>query len=313
MRPVEMALSQSKPLSSARSIELVVGIPTIGRKDVLSSVIPYIACQSRRPDEVVICVASMKDLDQACLEDLPFPVRVLVSTPGSCRQRNEIIENTPTADVVVFLDDDFLMEASYLQRTEELFVSNPDIVVATGVVVADGILGPGISVAEGMRMLNGTLSERRRRACSVKTIYNAYGCNMIVRMSAIRQGSIRFDENLPLYGWLEDVDFSRMAARDGRIVSADSLIGVHLGIKVARTPGMRLGYSQIANPIYLMRKDTMSFKHAASQAGRNMLANLLRIWRPEPWVDRKGRFVGNMRALADLFTGRLSPRNAEKL
>ena len=41
----------------------------------------------------------------------------------------------------------------------------------------------------------------------------------------------RFDENLPLYGWLEDVDFCRQLARYGRIVKNIRLIGVHLGSK----------------------------------------------------------------------------------
>ena len=29
--------------------------------------------------------------------------------------------------------------------------------------------------------------------------------------------------------------------------------------------------------------------------------------RPEPWIDRRGRLAGNLRALRDLVTGRLAP------
>jgi hypothetical protein len=41
---------------------------------------------------------------------------------------------------------------------------------------------------------------------------------------------------------------------------------------------------------------------------RNIAANALKTLRPEPWVDRRGRLLGNLRAIADLVTGRLDPR-----
>jgi hypothetical protein len=34
---------------------------------------------------------------------------------------------------------------------------------------------------------------------------------------------------------------------------------------------------------------------------KNIIANLLRSWRPEPWIDRPGRVKGNMIALFDLL------------
>lgn len=308
-----MVSGQSETTLMRKSrIHLSVGIPTMGRKEILSAALPRIACQTRQPDEVVICVTSETDFEWASIAAMPFPVRVLISEPGSCRQRNHIIDNS-TSDVIVFLDDDFLMEPSYLAHTEELFLDNPDIVIATGRVLADGILGPGISVSDGERLLETGKDIDMSQLTGFRPIYNAYGCNMAVRMAAVRQGNIRFDENLPLYGWLEDVDFSRLAAAFGQIVSADGLQGVHLGIKVARSPGVRLGYSQVANPIYLMRKHTMSSRHAVSQMGRNILANFVRMWRPEPWVDRRGRLKGNMRAIVDLSLGRLTPSNVTKL
>ncbi|WP_367715613.1 hypothetical protein AB2N04_16470 [Nitratireductor sp. GISD-1A_MAKvit] len=136
---------------------------------------------------------------------------------------------------------------------------------------------------------------------------------MAVRMSTVRGYGLRFDENLPLYGWLEDVDFSRQIARHGRIVRSPRLHGVHLGTKTGRTSGVRLGYSQIANPFYLMRKRTMSPGQAAPQIARNLAANALRALYPEPWVDRRGRLVGNIRAVGDLMRGRLAPQNVNVL
>ena len=83
---------------------------------------------------------------------------------------------------------------------------------------------------------------------------------MAIRLEHAR--SVRFDENLPLYGWLEDVDFSHQLSRTGKIVDVSAVAGVHLGIKMGRTPGKKFGYSQIVNPIYLIQKGSMKKRHA---------------------------------------------------
>jgi hypothetical protein len=87
--------------------------------------------------------------------------------------------------------------------------------------------------------------------------YKGYGCNMAPRLVPLHRHSLRFDEDLPLYGWLDDVDLCRRLSAYGRIVKNWNMIGVHLGTKRGRTAGIRLGYSQIANPIYLRRKGTL--------------------------------------------------------
>jgi hypothetical protein len=85
------------------------------------------------------------------------------------------------------------------------------------------------------------------------------------------------------------------------------MIGVHLGAKRGRTSGLRFGYSQIANPWYLARKRTLRIDRALIQAGRNVGANVLHLARPEPWIDRRGRLLGNGLAMLDLLRGRLRP------
>ena len=139
-------------------------------------------------------------------------------------------------------------------------------------------------------------------------IYNVYGCNMALRLSAVYANGVNFDENLPLYGWLEDVDFSRQLAPFGRIIRNEGMIGVHLGSKGGRGSGVRTGYSQIANPLYLWRKGTLRLDRALMQMCRNILANYAKLMRPEPWVDRRGRALGNALGFRDLVRGRLHPK-----
>lgn len=299
--------------AAGRRLKVVVGVASTGRRDILSSMLPHIASQTRKPDEVVVCLSSPEDIDPSCLRNLDFPVRVLISERGLCRQRNRILDSVQDADVVLFLDDDFLMTPTYVEEAERLFQLQPDVAMCTGTVLADGITGPGISVRDGLRLVNVKRGRRSEHAMQIRPIYNAYGCNMAIRMAIVRAAALRFDENLPFYGWLEDVDFSRLVAHYGQVVSARQLEGVHLGTKGGRSGGLRLGYSQIANPLYLMRKRTMSAPQATMQIVRNLAANFVKVWRPEPWVDRKGRLKGNVIAFRDLLKGRLAPQNIEAL
>jgi len=172
-------------------------------------------------------------------------------------------------------------------------------------VIADGIKGPGIDLDTARSIV---------AACATgavdttfELVEDAYGCNMAVRLAAARAMQCRFDERLPLYGWMEDVDFSRQLARHGRIVRLAGARGVHLGIKQGRQSGVRLGYSQIANPIYLSRKGTCPWPRSLRLMSRNIAANLLRSLTPEPYVDRAGRVAGNLKAFGDLIAGRLDP------
>ena len=106
----------------------------------------------------------------------------------------------------------------------------------------------------------------------------------------------QFDEALPFYAWQEDIDFSRQLASFGRIVRADALTGVHLGVKRGRTSGVRFGYSQIANPIYFIRKGTVSLSFGGRTMTKNLLANVIRTLHPEAHIDRRGRLKGNILA-----------------
>jgi len=284
---------------------LVVGIATAGRRDVLSQTITHLSSQSRLPDEIIVCPASPADLDAEHLKSFPAPTQVVAAPRGLCAQRNAILNAAGEADIIVFFDDDFLPANSFLATTEALFVARPDIVVATGKVLADGIHGPGISVVDGLAVLAADMPPASDVV--LKPAYNAYGCNMVLRMAPIRSGNIRFDETLPAYGWQEDVDFCRRLAPFGAIVNSPALRGVHLGSKSGRVSGVRFGYSQIANPLYIKAKGVVSWRWALNLMGRNCAANLAGSIRPPGLVDRRGRLKGNLMAIRDLLTRQLTP------
>jgi GT2 family glycosyltransferase len=288
------------------SLRVGIGIATCGRTEVLRDTLSFIGRQSELPDKVVICPVTATDIDSECIKSLPYRVEITRCACGSSTQRNVILAYLDDLDIVVFLDDDFLPEPNYLANVKTIFRGNPEIVVATGVLIEDGIHGPGIDPKIAQIKLSAIIPPTYKTG-QEEEYYGAYGCNMAIRLAPVRQANIQFDEALPLYAWQEDIDYSRQIAPYGRIVRSPALTGIHLGTKHARTSGRRFGYSQIANPIYLMRKGTMSKSFGFRTMGKNFAANVTKCFKPEPYIDRRGRCIGNFLAIRDLFLGRLHP------
>ncbi|MBY3467219.1 glycosyltransferase [Rhizobium laguerreae] len=283
-----------------RPLRLAVGIASAGRPSILKETVDYLTALPDQAERLIVCVPVIDDA--AGLADR-LGVEVIVGSRGLTSQRNRIIQAAADTDILIFLDDDFIPAATFLSRMAAVFAANPDVTIATGEVLADGILDGGLSMPKALQVLE-TAGEGAEQ---VTEVYNAYGCNMAVRLSPVLQHALAFDEQLPLYGWLEDVDFSRSIARYGRSVRVEGARGVHLGVRSGRQPGRRLGYSQVANPVYLIRKGTMSKGRAVAQIGRNILANTRGLLFNDRLIDRWGRLNGNLLALSDLLVGRLSP------
>jgi GT2 family glycosyltransferase len=284
-------------------LRVAVGIATAGRPHILSETVRELMKQKRPPDAIVVCASTNADLGDISLE---FPAIVtLFAGRGLAQKRNAILRHLSDVDVLIFLDDDFLVDPDYVAATEAAFASDKMTAMTTGEVIADGVCGPGLDVAAARQALfGGSIAANT----APHEVYSAYGCNMGLRLDLACRHQLTFDEQLPLYGWLEDVDFSRRVAAYGRIVKAPAARGVHLGVKSARQRGVQLGYSQVANPVYLMRKGTYGARYATALMSRNILANFVRALWPEAHVDRIGRALGNLRALLDLIDGRLHPQ-----
>lgn len=281
-------------------MRIVVAIATTRRPRIAGDCLTRFARLSRQPDRLLVIGAAP--------EDAPSPLAVgefhLARARGSAVQRNFAFDLVGRdADVIVFVDDDYVPAPGFIDGVERLFAENPDVVAASGELIADGVNCRGLSFDQADLMISGFAAER---PAEVFDATGTYGCNMAFRLAAAPH--LRFDENLPLYAWLEDTDFSAQYARLGRVVRTNHFSGVHLGVTSGRTSGVRLGYSQIANPYYLVRKGTVAPRFAFNLALRNMAANFIKSPRPEPNVDRFGRLRGNLIALFDIARGRSHPR-----
>ncbi|QEE45368.1 glycosyltransferase [Rhizobium sp. WL3] len=300
----------TRRVTSAAPLEprIAAVFATLGRPEVVSKTVRhFLSTQRLVPSAVIVSCVTPEDAgDLVHLEGL----KIVLGPVGLANQRNTALDQLdPKTDIVAFFDDDFLAHPDWLAEAAQVFQDESSVVGLTGHVIADGIKGPGIAFDEAAHMVVAVAEVGARRWIEP---FSPYGCNMAFRMKAI--GPLRFDDRLVLYGWLEDRDFgAALAKAGGRLVRWSGCQGVHMGVKSGRTSGERLGYSQVANPLHMLRKETMKPHLVAIQIFRNIASNAARVLTPEPYVDRKGRLKGNVRALLDGLAGSLAPERAAGL
>jgi GT2 family glycosyltransferase len=266
---------------------IAIGIATRGRASILRETILEVQAQTRAPDRIVVCHTGPEDVAGLAFGNA---VEFVTAPSGLPRQRNAILDRVTDCDVVLFLDDDFLMAPHYVEATLAAFDHFPDIVVTTGWTIADGARGPGFTPDAARDLILANAQEPLSEKLKINEVWPAahgYGCNMAIRLAPARANNTRFDERLPLYGWSEDVDYTHRLGRHGRIVKLPGARGVHLGTKHGRT--------------------------SAGSVGRNLAANALKSFWSESYIDRRGRLGGNALAFVDLFRGRLDPERVLKI
>jgi glycosyltransferase involved in cell wall biosynthesis len=287
-------------------------IASKGRPHDLGRWIDHVGRQTLKPHQIIFSVTTAEDLPAHIVDDTPDGVEISYGSPGLCAQRNRGLNKCRSdTDIIAFFDDDYVPTANCFEQIARLFAAQPEMAGVTGRLLADGIHAESISDEDALSMIETfEASSEAESPLTFRPHEHIYGCNMVYRYQLVHQ--LRFDENLPLYAWQEDVDFANRVRKLGLVGRSDAFVGVHQGVKGGRTSGRRLGYSQIANPIYLYRKGTMTRDHVLYLISRNLVSNHLRSFRPEPLVDRRGRVVGNWLAIWHLVARKLHPLNVLK-
>jgi GT2 family glycosyltransferase len=266
----------------------------------------HVERQTLKPLLMIWAVTDEADLPGNWRELESRSFQILFTTAGSCAQRNAGLSALPdSTDIVAFFDDDYVPSSSCLSGVASFFAAYPHAVGVTGLLLADGIKTSGIPYLEALELIDAYTASYETTPPTLEDTEGLYGCNMAFDYDAV--ANERFDESLPLYAWQEDVDFAQRIRRRGAIGRTNAFFGVHQGVKNGRTSGVRLGYSQIANPIYLYKKGTMSARKMVPLILRNLISNHGRTLHPEPYIDRWGRVKGNWLAIRDLIRGRMHP------
>jgi GT2 family glycosyltransferase len=283
-----------------------VVIATVNRQEHLAELLACLDRQTFRPHEVIVSAPAVTDLS-ADIDRLAGWVTPVIGARGLAVQRNAGMAALTDPDVIFFFDDDVSLREDYIANAVGIFTGDPRIVGLTGTLLLDGAQrGAPVSFAEAEEAIAGTRSGDP--VGTLSTVMNLYGCNFAVRASAAV--SLRFDEKLPLYSWLEDLDYSRRLAQqsDGEFVRSPNCLAVHHGsASGGREQHRRFGYSQVTNPVHLWRKGSIKAPHAARLIIRPLLANAASslVGANARW--RRARLEGNLLSVSDLLRGRVTP------
>lgn len=295
-------------------------IATKGRSECLPPLLNWLGKQTLAPQTVVVVGTQESDVATARGVSLgpATDLRILISArPGLCIQRNVGLDalrglgklgaDADPDSIVAFFDDDFRPAPDWLAECARLMTNSGSVAAVSGRVLADGVHGTPLDETDVDAYFSGAKSPEPHWASGdeARELGSMYGCNMAFR--SIVFSSSRFDENLPLYGWQEDQDMTGQARKWGRTMYHPKCRGVHLGSKSARVSGVRFGYSQIANPLYLVNKGTMSRRKTTQFVAKHLVANTVRSVTSRQVVDYPGRLKGNLLAIVDVVRGCCHP------
>jgi GT2 family glycosyltransferase len=283
-------------------LNTTIVICSVHRPEILSETVDsLLRSQSVPPREIIISVVNEEHVAEKT--KAYSTVRVVTSSrQGTCAQRNVAAKQVRTP-YTLFLDDDVELASDYIESMEHLLYENEDAVAATGFLVVDGAQG---DLGLDREMARSYVLNYIRKQGDYD---HGNGQNLFVRTQVFQH--VLFDENLPLYGWLEDFDFATNVLRYGRIVMNTGTCWAHIGAPSGRTSGLRYGYSQIVNPFYLWKKNgkpgmhRVIFQHWLRYLASNGRRALIRL--PSDRTDRAGRLTGNVIALGHILAGKVDP------
>jgi len=292
-------------------MKTAVIICSVGRPQVLHGTVLALSRQTVLPMAIIV---SPCEACNVLPETLRLPgVTIVEGEKGLTKQRNAGLSETPSAaEYVLFLDDDAELAPNYLASMERLFDMRADVAAASAHIVIDGLQeGYLLTREEAIAAIAGHPLDPR-----IESAEGISGCNIFVRREIAEK--VRFDERLPLSGWLEDFDFSIRSRPHGKVVWNLETCVAHLGMqRASRECGFQVGYAHIANAYYLWQKGVISSFGKLVTAFwlptlRRTFLGLLRrrfsrnsVWRTA--FDHPGRLAGNAQALLDVARHRLKP------
>lgn len=305
---------RSGPSGSTRRTDVAVSKQ---RQHMTSSVPVIVICSVNRPELLHESVLSLLEQTIPCrilitvpgekhvspkTRALPGVEIILSAAPGSCAQRNAALRHVdPACAVIFFFDDDVEVEEHYVEEMLRAFEQHPSIMVASGVNLGLGSPPGTLTRAAARDLIRFRPSAHCAMPCTVPA-RAARGCMMCFRASLL--GKAHFDERLPLYGYLEDLDFTLQCSGYGEIAIIPNCLMVHIETAQGRMGSRRRGYSEVVNPLYILSKGTGGeVARLFGGAVKRSVKNLLRCHTR----DGRKQFSGNLLGWARVAAGKIEP------
>jgi len=217
---------------AAPRVTLSVVVCTKDRPEMLGTCLESLQHQTRHPEEIVVVDASAtpaRDMLDHLAENLRgCRVALRSSVPGLPRQRN-LGARATTGSVVVYLDDDVVLDAGYLAAVARVYEEDRtrQIGGVGGAQVPDPTPREGFCRRVACRLFlldtygRGVLKRSGRpdhafSPTSRKEVELLSGCNMAYRREVLE--ALSFDERLDGYALGEDLQFSYRVSRRWKLV-----------------------------------------------------------------------------------------------
>lgn len=297
-------------------------ICTKEREEDLRKALRSIAAQTRLPDEVVIVDSGQdEELGSRLAGEVPSQVRFCYvrSIPGLTVQRNTGIRNS-TGDVLMFIDDDVVLEPGYVEAVLTAFSQDKDGVIGavqgritnaephlTGKQPVLRRISRAFRQGMARLFLLSDQGKGRLKASGFPSFtYRsdepgfveclAGGC-MSFRRSVFDK--ISFDEALIGYGCWEDVDITRQLLRAGyRIYYAPSARLAHYPSSNSRSSASEVAVMRMLNHHYLYRKHSDGSPLQKAAFAWSMLGLLLMHMSKGPRNEGIGALIGLIKVLS---------------
>lgn len=252
-------------------MKITVVICTKDRREDLAQALLSVGKQTRIPDEVIIVDASSnKDIENDLSKTFfSFDIKYFYTKEGLTKQRNIGVKNS-FGDIIVFLDDDIVLDSQYIFFIEKIFIEdkNREIGGAMGKIInlnKDSFkyklnkfyskifflssLGDGRLKVSGLPAHPFDLKKSGSLEVEALT-----GAQMSYRREVFKD--YKFDEYFSSYSYLEDVDFSHRIFRGGyKLVYQPQAMIEH---KVSKTGRISIKKKQkmfVVNHFYIFKKN----------------------------------------------------------
>ncbi len=294
-------------------------ICTKDREVVLRQTLETVFQQTQLPNEIIIVDDGALDREQITdlVEQHKIPCHYLrKAVPGLAASRNVGVQHAQ-GDLVLFLDDDVLLDPGYLAAIRRIFHADPQgrvggatgtlqINYAAGVRVFLRVFGldgttPGAILPSGSGIL-----VRQGEITRARPVQWLSGCNMAYRRQVF--ADFHFDQRLGSYGWGEDRDFSYRVAQRYTLMATPEARLIHLKTPSGRIDSRRMGFME-TNYLYRffaknMPKRLRNWLALAWAMIGIMLRNLLLAAAPGQRSTALNQLRGNWAGIQAIFTGK---------
>ena len=249
---------------------MIIIIPTKDRPNELINTINFLVSNSFFFREVIIVDSSdlqIKKIIKEKIKNYNFNIKIIDSEPSTCIQRNLGFNFIKNEEYIMFLDDDNIFYPDAFYNMQKFLKNNKEFVGVAFNQIHDYKENFFEKIKKNI-ILNKLGIYSSEKGGLTKSGWQSKFINfdkdmivqwlptraVIYKSSAVK--NIRFDDNLGVYGYLEDLDFSLELKKRGNLMVCSQARYTH-DQTIAR-PGFEFGKKEIKNRYYIVKKHNLS-------------------------------------------------------